>query len=181
MPACTPPFPPPASGSGGNDDPLGAPSAPRTRIFPFTWNETATSRRTISGERCRGPALWKLVVLGTGTYVAPTNKTLEIGIAATKITENGVALTLPRPYSLLLELQDPFALLVAAAGRGMPLTTTNPQYITESLSLDLVIYDAEFFPVVSLWNNTANAQQWVGHMKILEQIRLDKLGDYMGR
>lgn len=153
---------------------------PRMRIFPFAWNETANSRRTISGAKCQGPALYKAFQLGTSTYTAPINKTVEVGIASTPVVENGVALTTPRPYSLLLELQDPFTQLSAAMGRGFPVTTVNPLYRDFVMPLDLVIYDNEFYPTISLFNNTANAQQWVGYLRILEQVPISRLGDYMG-
>lgn len=158
----------------------GGPTAPRTRFFPFAFNETATSRRTISGDKCQGPALIKAFLLGTSTYSAPISKSVEIGISSTKLTEAGVALTTPRPYTLLLELQDPFSQLASAAGRGYPLATWAPGPNTITFPLDLVVYDNEFYPVLALWNNTANAQQWYGFLKVLEQIRPDKIGDYMG-
>lgn len=171
---------PPPSGQGPEDLFAGPTfAAPRMRVFPFAWNETASSRRTISGAKCQGPALIKSLMLGTSTYTAPISKSVEIGISSTRLTEAGVALTTPRPYTLLLELQDPFTQLASAAGQGFPLTTVAPQYNTFFLPLDLVVWDNEFYPTVSLWNNTANAQQWVGSLRVLEQIKAEKIGDYM--
>jgi hypothetical protein len=172
--------PPPSSARAEDlfENPAGA--APRMRIFPFAWNETASSRRTISGKMCRGPALYKSIQLGTSALVSPISKTVEVGIASSRVTENGVALTTPRPYTLMLELVDPFLQIASAAGQGFPIHTTNPLLRDYIMPLDLVIYDAEFYPVVSLWNNTGNVQQWQGNIRVLEQVRLDKLGDYMG-
>ena len=171
---------PPPTASAVEQQTTDRDSPPRTRIFPFAWNETANSRRTISGAKCQGPALYKAFQLGTSTYTAPINKSVEVGIASTPVVENGVALTTPRPYSLLLELQDPFAQLSAAMGRGFPVTTVNPLYRDFVMPLDLVIYDNEFYPTISLFNNTANVQQWVGYLRILEQVPISRLGDYMG-
>lgn len=153
---------------------------PRMRVFPFVFNETATSRRAWSGNQCTGPALIKDLFIGTSAHATPTNKTVEIGIASTRITEAGVALATPRPYTLLTELLDPFNVVLDAAGGGIPDTTTAPNAASQRVKLDLVVYDAQFFPVLALVNNTGNAQEWHGWFRVLEQIPLSKLGDYMG-
>lgn len=171
---------PPPSGSAGSAS-FGAESLgpPRMRLFSFVFGETASSRRTMSGNLCNGPALIKDIVLGTNTNTDPPNKSLEIGFAATRVTEAGVALTTPRPYTLLVELINPFGTLAAAVGGGLVQHTVEPFLHNKIIPLDLVVLDAQFYPVAAWVNNSLNAQTAHGWMRVLEQIPLSKVGDYM--
>jgi hypothetical protein len=162
--------PPPSSSLDAAIRAGGGTITPRMRVFPLGFNETASSRRTLSSNQCQGPALIKDIALGTSTYTAPTNKSIEVGIASSRITENGVALTTPRPYTLLTELLDPFAAIVDAAGGGLLQTTSAPNMNTIRTPLDLVVLDAQFYVTIALVNNTANAQEWHGWFRVLEAI-----------
>jgi len=153
---------------------------PRMRVFPFAFTEGATSRWSFCFGPCTGPGIIWDTIFGTGTYVAPINKTVEIGTSLVNQPEAGVALTAPRFYNNLLELRLLNFALALAAGLGQPITTTDPQFGRMEMRLGLIVTDPQFFAVWSLWNNTGNSQQWLGQMRVLESIDSAHLAGYLG-
>ena len=156
------------------------PAPPRSRVFPFQFSETATSRRTISTPKLVGPAILRFAYFSTGTKVTPPNESLEFGWAPSPVQEAGVALTVIRPYTVLTELLDPFAVSVAAIGRGFPNFTLPPAANAFPFTLDLIVAEPQLAFVVALINNGANAQVWTGYLSILEAVSPSALANFVG-
>lgn len=166
------------AGAAVNDDVSLAP-LPRTRYFTWLFNETGTSRRTVSTPRIQGPALIKDIDFYSSVINATDVKSIEIGYALVPVTEAGVALTAARPYTVLTELIDPFAQRAVGAGVGVEQLTTPNTNVKFSLALDLIVDRAEAFITVSLLNTTANAQLWHGKLRVIENVNRDALSFFL--
>jgi len=153
---------------------------PRSRIIPWLMVTTATSRRTISTPLLVGPAILRKLKWGKATITTPPVKTLEVGWSPLLITEAGVALTTVRPYTGLIELQDPFAVAAAAKGVGFPGDNSSTSYPEYEFTLDLIVTEARFCFTVSLVNNSAQAEQHGGHLTILEAVNAEALARFTG-
>jgi hypothetical protein len=158
----------------------GSTTPPRTRIFPWALNETATSRRTISTPRLVGPAIFKSLTFYSSTHQDPPGETLEIGWSPVAVQEAGVALATVRPYTVLTELLDPFGQVNSSAGRGFPQWTIPGATLPWSIDLDLILTEPQFVFTISLVNNTALAQSWHGNAIVLEAVNADALAGYTG-
>lgn len=95
---------------------------------------------------------------------------IELGYSPTAVTENGVALTTPRPYTPLTELIDPFSIFPAAAGRGLVDSNIPNTNVRWQEPLDLIVDQPDTFVVVAHWNNTALAQFWNGQLRLVENV-----------
>ena len=153
---------------------------PRTRVFPWLMLTTATSRRTVSTQLISGPAILRKLKWGKATISTPPVKTLEIGWANQMILEAGVALATPRPYTNLIELQDPFAIGAAGLGSGFPGDNTSTSYPEYEFSLDLIIMESRFCFTMSLVNQSAQAEQHGGHVVVLEGVSKKALALFTG-
>ena len=162
------------AGAGGTLTP------PRSRIIPWLMFTTANSRRSVSTPLLLGPAILRKLKWGKATISTPPIKTLEVGWSTTIVTEAGVPLTNVRPYTGLIELQDPFSVASAAIGRGFPGDNTSTSYPEYEFSLDLIITEPQFCFVVSLVNNSAQGEQHGGHLTILEAVNPEALATFTG-
>lgn len=153
---------------------------PRTRVIPWLMSMSANSRRTVSSPILTGPAILRKLFFNAPTPTSPPAQTLEIGWAPNVVTEAGVALTTVRPYTVLIEKQDPFNVSVAAIGAGFPIST-NPNTRTYfEWSLDIIVTETRFAFTVSWVNNAATAEERGGHMLILENVNADALNVFTG-
>lgn len=149
---------------------------PRSRVFQWIENVTVNTRRTLSTPRLQGPVIIKSFSFYVATHSAAV--TAEIGYASVSITEAGVALTTPRPYTLLTEKIDPFGVLADISGRGLldgTIPNTNVRY---SEPLDLIIDQADVFVCLATWNNSALAQVWTGTLRVVENVLRSGLEQY---
>lgn len=151
---------------------------PRSRVFSWVENVTATSRRTVSGPRCQGPALLKDCSWYLGTHSAAFNVTVEVGYALNAVTEAGVPLATVRPYTVLNELIDPFAQVSASAGVGFIDEGQPSTNVRWKEPLDLIVDLDQFFPVLAVVNGSANAQLWHGQLRVVEGILRTALEQY---
>jgi len=166
-------------GAGVLAEDLAPSPAPRMRVFPFILNVTATSRRSLSTPRLVGPAIIKDFVWYNPTKTTPPVITIEIGTATIPVNEAGVALTSARPYVILTELLDPGAAIAGAAGDGYPVATTPTTQTHHRYPLDLIVTDAEFFAVISVVNNSLQAEEYNGWLRVLEAVDRDALSAFL--
>jgi hypothetical protein len=153
---------------------------PRGRVFPFVFNITANTRRTISTPLLVGPAILKRIFFTSGTAAAPPNQSLEFGWAPIQVQEAGVLLATVRPYTVLSELLNPFAVMAAASGQGFPITTFPNTHVRWNLPVDLIVTEPRFSFCVSLVNNSASASEFEGYITVLEAVNADALATYTG-
>jgi hypothetical protein len=152
---------------------------PRTRYFTFLWNETASSRRTVSTPRITGPAIIKEIEFYSGTINATDVKSIEVGYSLVPVTENGVSLATARPYNVLTELIDPFAQRAAGAGVGLSQLSSPNTNVRFTLALDLILDVTEAYVCVALLNTSANAQLWNGRLKVIEGLSRQALSFFL--
>lgn len=174
-------YPPPRKGRGGgvSIEQLGPVSAPRMRMFPWIFSITGASRRTISTPRLVGPAIIKDFTWYNSTKTDPPVVTVEIGTARAPVDEAGVALTTLRPFTVLTELLDPFGVMAGASGDGFPVATLPTANDSRRFPLDLIVTDSEFFAVVSVVNNSAQAERYNGWLRVLESVDPEALSAFL--
>ena len=170
-------YPAPRPNRGGHADILdsGSFQHPRTRIFPWVMTTTASSRRSISTPRIQGPALIKGLSIHAPFGVDPPQATIEIGTATIDVTEASVALTAPRPYTVLTELLNPFGVIAGAAGAGLPLTTVGTMQRWAEIPLDIIVDDIECVIVLAILANALVAGTFNGHLRVLEGVEKEAL------
>jgi hypothetical protein len=166
-------------GAGVALDDLAPSPAPRMRVFPFIFVYTNNSRRSVSTPRLVGPGIIKDFTVYRSFAATPPQQTFEIGVAQTLVVEAGVALTTPRPYTVLTELLDPFGYVAGASGDGYPITTlpTGTDHFT--IPLDLIVTDAEFFAVVAHINNRVASEEINGYLRVLEAVDREALSGFL--
>lgn len=155
-------------------------SPPRSRLVPWLMSITGTSRRTISSPILTGPAILRKITYEGPVPTSPPAQSLELGWAPSIVTEAGVALTTVRPYTVLTEKQDPFAVALATIGQGIPLSTNPNTRTWFEYSCDLIVTETRFVFTVSWVNNAATAEERPGHMLILENVNPDALMMFTG-
>ncbi len=153
---------------------------PRSRIFPWTMNMVATSRKTISTPLLIGPAILRKIFFSSGTITTPPQQSLELGWAKLVLTENAVPLATIRPYTVLTELQDPFGVTNIAIGKGLLADNTFSQIQPWERSLDLIVTEDRFCFTLSWINNSATAEQRGGHLLVLEAVNPEALAVFTG-
>jgi hypothetical protein len=170
-------YPAPREDRGGEDDVTdsGDFQHPRTRLFPFIMTLTANNRRTLSTPRIQGPAIIKGIFLAQPFGQDPPGGSIEIGTARAPVTETAVALATARPYTVLSELLNPFAVMVGASGQGLLPTSLGTIMRHQETPLDLIVPDAEFFAVIAYVNNSVGAGTFAGHLRVLEGVDPDAL------
>lgn len=164
----------PAPRKRGTDTAVEAPptsfQAPRMRVFPFFFTFAASSRRAFSTPLLAGPAIIKGIELYPTLVSSPPSLTVEVGTSRIEVLENSVALSTPRPYTVLTELLDPFAGMNPAAGDGYPLHTVPTLTAKYESALDLIITDREFCAVLAMVNNNVGAAEVSGVLRVLEAV-----------
>lgn len=153
---------------------------PRARVFPWVMNITANSRRTLSTPLLLGPAILRKIFFGPGTVTTPPAQTLELGWAPGLVTEAGVALTAARPYTVLTELLDPFAVSAAAKGTGLLADNSANTHVRYEWSLDLIVTEVRFCFTLAWVNNAATAEQRGGQLLVLEAVNPEALRLFTG-
>ena len=173
------PAPRKGRGAGADIEDLGPVQAPRMRIFPFFFTNSNTLRRSFSTPRLMGPGIIKGIELYVAFGVSPPNVTLEVGVATIPVLENGVANTVPRPYTVLTELLDPFNAITAAAGDGLTIGTL-PSYTAHyERPLDLIVTLNEFFVVVAVPNAGVSVGEFQGKIRVLEDVNPEALALFL--
>lgn len=150
---------------------------PRTRVFTFLLREQAQLRQSVSMARCQGPALIKDLEVYESTLATTYAKCLEIGYSTVPVSENGVALTTPRPYTPLTELVN-LGVTANAGGAGLEywaVPNNNPRVRPLELIVDL----PEFYVVLAWFNNTLNAQDLHGMVRVVEGIDRAALANFL--
>lgn len=165
-------YPAPRKRAGGAVDleEMNAAPPPRMRVFPFHFSNVGSNRCSFSTPRLVGPAIVKGIELYVGFGVSPPNCTLEIGTAQSPVLESSVANTVARPYSVLLELLDPFNAMLYAAGDGMPLATAPTYTASYERPLDLIVTLPEFYLVLAVPNAGVSVGEVNGKVRILEGV-----------
>lgn len=174
-------YPRARKGRSGSPAPLAqdVTPAPRTRIFPFFFTFAANRRRSFTTPRLIGPAIIKDLELYPTFTSSPPSFSVEIGAADTAFIENSVALTTPRPYTVLTELLDPYAAMPANVGAGYPGHTLPTETARYQRNLDLIVTTPEFFAVVALINPSAFAAEYSGAIRIIENVSREALATFL--
>jgi hypothetical protein len=157
-----------------------APTPPRSRNFPFLMTMSANSRRTISTPLLVGPAILRRVYFVYGTPSSPPGQSLEIGWSPNAVTEAGVALTTVRPYTVLTEKLDPFAVSAAAIGAGYPAITTPSGRAFWEVPCDYIVTETRFAFTLSWVNNSVSGEERDGYMTVIENVNADALNLFTG-
>lgn len=153
---------------------------PRSRVFPWLMSITGNSRRTVSTPILIGPAILRRVYFGHGTVTTPPAQSLELGWSPLAVTEAGVALATIRPYTVLTELLDPFAVANVAIGRGYPSDNSWNTNIPFEWTVDLICTEARFAFTLSWVNNGATAEQRSGTFLVVENVNPAALAAFVG-
>lgn len=151
----------------------------RTRAFPFYINETAARRHTVSTPKLLGNVIINSVSFSSGSHADPPNDTLEIGYALNPVTETAVLLTVPRPYTVLTEVIDPFNIIANDRGSGFPGTTLNTPTRGSRIPLGLIVMERELAVTVSVVNPSGFIQTWIGYLSVTENLSNEALGRYL--
>jgi len=158
---------------------LGGIQAPRMRVFPFYWSFAANSRRSWSTPQLQGPCIIRDIQLNWGAQADPPTTTLEIGTSSIPILENDVALTTPRSYNVLTELQDPDALVSGAAGAGLVASTLSTAGTRPITPLDLIVLDPSTYIVLASINDGIAAAALAGTLRVLEGVDPEALATFL--
>jgi len=165
----------PKRSAGAATEDLSSFQAPRTRIFPFAMTIAANKRYTVSTPRVIGPLIIKGIVLEPAFGSDPPHPSMEIGTSAAPVTENGVATSVLRPYTPLLEVLDPFGVLNNPRAQGILATSVSTLQRFYETPLDLIVTLTECFVTVSFHNVGAGAASFQGHVRVLEGVDRDAL------
>ncbi len=144
--------------------------APRTRLFPFHMSLDAVTRRSLSTPLLQGPMMIRSIEFYPSTVADPPNVTIEIGYATTRVTEDGVAITVQRPYTVLTELIDPFGVINDNAGAGFPLSTLPSTRAHFQRTLDMILTINSGHIVVAAIKSAVGGFPLTGVLRILEDI-----------
>lgn len=145
--------------------------APRKRIFPWVLNVTpAGNRHSFSCPPCIAPAVIQKWSIAHGTAGDPPSITAEIGIAYSLVRENAVNRATSRPYTSLIELQDPFGYMTAGSGTGYPAASVVAHATVGEITLDIPVTGGEFRPVVAIVNASGGAASFNGFLTVLEGV-----------
>jgi len=156
-----------------------APSPPRTRVFPFTLQIGTSLRSSRSTPKLYGPA----IVMGLHAAKSGTAKGflgIGLGKSASAITETGVAVTTPLPFTSLFE-----GLPAAGTGPSAPNNADVLLDVTTSLILNqdhlgIVILEPEFFLVVYAASSGASANDTMtGHVTVQERVSPEVLATFL--
>lgn len=150
---------------------------PRVRAFAFAFSiGAAHGRTTVSGPRCRGPAMLRDVSFYTTNHSGGALAGFEFGYATAPVSENNVALATPRPYVNLTELLDPFGITSTVPYKGMPDPSSPNTFTRFHEPLELLVEQLDFYPVIAFWNNfTVAAQLYHGTLRVEEQLDRNRL------
>lgn len=165
--------------SGSPLGPAGPIDPPRTRAMPFVIRETAASRSSFVTPILRGPVIIFGIHYNIGTVADPPAGTLELGWKITPGHETSVALTTPRPYTVLTELQDPQNQVADAAGGGFPWTTLNAPGRGTYVPLRIVVVGAQVCVVVADVNNSGFVQNIYGYLHLVENVSDQALASFL--
>lgn len=157
------------TGGGGGPGTALAVSPPITRILAFNLSGNPGVRTTVSSTRIRGPAI--IQSLDLGASVSSLNSfALELGKSASSVTEQDVALTVPRPYTLLTERLSQTAAGENAQRKGFVQTSlalTTPRHLG---LLNIIVLETEFFITISMVSLVAAGTAFFGHLVVLEAV-----------
>jgi hypothetical protein len=154
-------------------------AVPRMRVFPWVLNCTVlNSRYSFSTPTLIGPAIITDIVVYVTSGVDPPIPTLEVGTSLGLVRENGVALTTLRPYTVLMEYQDPFAYAVPSAGGvGIPFWTVPTASNERRYWLGYRVQDPSFRLVIAIVQG-GNAIKASGVIRCAEAIDTANLSAY---
>lgn len=170
--------PPPVGAAGPFAQPIGS-NIGRTRVFPFRINELAAGRNTISTPKLLGNVVIHSLYFQYGTTGDPPPSTIEIGYALTPISEIGVALTVPRPYTVLTELIDQSNQIANDRGQGFPSTTSNSPQRGTRIPLGLIVMERELAVVIADVNPSIFVQGIFGYFNLTENLSDAALAGYI--
>lgn len=157
-----------------------AATPPRSRYFPWIMALAGATRRTLSTPTLVGPAILKRLNYYVVLASDPPQMTLEIGWSPTPVTEAGVALTTPRPYTPLIEKLDPFGVTATNIGGGILNETLPNTHVYYQLTLDLIVTEAQFAFTLSWVNPPGFGGNWYGQISVLENVNADALNLWTG-
>jgi len=165
-------FPAPRKrGAGVALDELSGPIvAPRSRLFPFHFTWSASSRHSFSTPRLTPPIILKSIFYQQTQSSSPPQQSLEIGIAHLPVYENGVALATPKPYSIITELLNRDSGMPAVAGQGFPFSTLTSGTNHWQRQLDYVITEPDVYLVIAHCNNNVQGAELTGYLTLLEAV-----------
>ncbi len=140
----------------------------QVRIFPFHHRANASTRSSISSPLLIGPFLIKDWYWSTDSTTQPPGATFEIGNAPAAVTENDVALTIPRPYTPRLELQRGSGAGASNTGTGILNWSRQSGFSVTSWPLDILVTDARGAVVVAIINTSISVIQLDGWIRVIE-------------
>jgi hypothetical protein len=176
------PYPRPRSNRIGGESSAAAIgyTFPRSRVMSFNMSHaTSGSRQTMSLGSCQGPAIIKSIRLKWASAVDPPRTSLEIGYSRVAVLENLALSTVQRPYTLLTEVSDALGFIPFNTGEGILNTTYTTDILPGNVELNLVVNEAQFFPVLSLWIGTAATFSIVGTLQVIENVDPRALASFL--
>jgi hypothetical protein len=156
-----------------------APTPPVTRVFPFTLQIGTSVRSSRSTPKLYGPA----IVMGLHAAKSGTAKGflgIGLGKSLSAITETGVAVATPLPFTSLFE-----GLPAAGTGPSSPnnadvLLDVTTNLILNQDHLGIIIREPEFFLVVYAASSGASANDTMtGHVTVQERVSPEVLALFL--
>lgn len=150
-------------------------SAPRSRVFNISAINGGGAVSWYGFPRCIGPGIIKSLMLWNMNANDPVGATVEIGVTYAPLASGFQATTLARPYEILTEFHPDSNRINAQAGDGIPLGTVPTGTNRQSLTLDLIVTQPEFYPVLALVNSTGGNHGWDAQLVVLEAVNPEAL------
>lgn len=150
-------------------------AAPRSRVFNISAINGGGAVTWYGFPRCIGPGIIKRIQIWNMNANDPVGVTLEIGVSYAPLASGFQALTLARPYEVLTEMHPDSNRIAATAGDGIPFGTVPGGTDRQSLQVDLIITQPEFYPVLGLVNSTGGNHGWDVQLTVLEAVNPEAL------
>lgn len=158
----------PSAGGGGATGP--SIHIPRTRLFQFVTSANAGTRSTVSSPQVKGPAIIKAIFVEFNGGADPPAGSCELGYSPTPITEENVANTTPKAWSVFSEKVDEATPIIAGAHQGFiqwSLFNTRPR---APYPLNQLVQLDSFRLTFTVINTSGVALQMLGWVEVIEDV-----------
>lgn len=151
---------------------------PTLTVLTIQIGTNAGTRSTRSSRKLYGPALLKSYNITLGG-AASGQQAIELGVAASAITETNVGNNVTRGWRPLLETLNTGMPGDNADRVGFPEADFVAGAFARNDNANIVILDAEFFLTVTNWSAGGGADVFAGHVVIAEKVSPEILANFL--
>lgn len=153
-------------------------SPPQLRVFSFMLNSAATTRSTVSSPRLKGPALLRGWSYAKGGAAVGTSS-FELGIAASAVNENDVAIGLARGWKGIFEPITGTGVGDTAGRVGDIMPDLAVGLHPDSGFINIPILETEFFITVTVTSHGAAVNTFAGYVVIAESVAPEVIANFL--